>query len=98
MKWKPPTERSVNILVAPIAIPVVLIAAPVILACVPVWWALDKYETWLFGKGSHRWFAWHPVKTGDCFDRDRRWIWLETVEREALTYPNRETIYREIPA
>lgn len=27
----------------------------------------------------HRWYAWHPVWTGDS------WVWLEDVQRRAIT-------------
>lgn len=98
MKWQPPKERTVNMLVAPLAILAAIAAAVVILPCVPIWWALDKYERRLFDKGWHRWFAWRPVKTGEWHEGDRRWVWLEKVERCACTYPHRKTVYRVIEA
>lgn len=81
MKWKPPSQRVQNILIAPVAIPAAVALAAIILPVVPVIWAWDKWDTYRFRKPWHRWFAWRPVKLGAWYDKDRRWVWLEMVER-----------------
>lgn len=81
VKWNPPSERTVNILVAPIAIPCAILLGAIILPLFPIFWAWEKWDRYRFRKPWHRWFAWRPVKTGAWYDKGRRWVWLEMIER-----------------
>jgi hypothetical protein len=94
MKWHPPSEGVQFLLVAPVVVPLGLLAAAVILPLVPIF----MLESWLSRKLRpspewHQWFAWRPVRVGDQFDHDRRWVWLEPVERRSRPY-NWPTEYR----
>lgn len=85
MRWKPIPEKVHFWLAAPVTIPVAIMAAPFILFAV----GIAKLSLKIFPPPSqdwHPWFAWRPVKTGHWADKDRRFIWLETVERRAHPY------------
>lgn len=86
MKWKAPSQKVQDILIAPIAIPAALAFAVLILPCVPLIWEWNKWDDYRFRKPWHRWFAWRPVKLGAWYDKDRRWVWLEMLERKHDRY------------
>lgn len=85
MKWHSPSERTQNILIAPIAVPLALVAAAIILPAIGVDRLISAMlKPFRAGLEWSRWFAWRPVQTGDIWDDDRRWVWLETVERRNI--------------
>ena len=96
MKWRAPSERVQGWLVAPIAIPAAACLFVLIAPAIPVIWAWDRWDRYRFRKPWHRWFAWRPVMLGEWFEDERRWVWLEMVERVRAKYHS-EWIYR-LPA
>lgn len=88
MRWKPPSERVRNRMLAPIVIPLAVVGVPVILTMVGL---LKLYELVFPERDWHQWFAWRPVRhyRRDC------WMWLEPVERRRM-WAGGEKIYRPI--
>jgi hypothetical protein len=95
VKWRNPSRRTQDILIAPIAIPTAALAAVIILPAVGVVWCLNAaMKPFRAGPEWARWFAWRPVYTGDIWDDDRRWIWLEMVERRDNGRYSPHVLYR----
>jgi hypothetical protein len=94
MRWKNPSTKVQNILIAPLAAPIAICALPVLLVMVAIAWPVQRYCEWSQARGWHRWFAWRPVYCGDWWDEDRprKWVWLETVSRR--TWVCGDTEYR----
>ena len=92
MRWKPIPEQITNIVVAPVGLAVAIAFVPIILGAVALSWLQNK----AFPPPSHdwhRWFAWRPVKSGRWSDKNRQWLWLESIERRGQPH-SWETEYR----
>lgn len=60
---------------APITIPAAAIIGLGVGVALAKRWAIGPHKEW------GQWFAWHPVRLGEWFDTD--WRWLEMVERRS---------------
>lgn len=85
MKWRAPSERTQLILLSPV-LAVVALAALWFLPLAGLFWLDGKWRTRQAARGWHPWLAWRPVKVGEWWAKDRRWVWLETVERRVRKY------------
>src|SRR3546814_17403355 len=86
MKWRAPSERMQFWLAAPIAVPVAVLCAIWLLPVAAMLWLDRKCRARQAARGWHPWLAWRPVKIGQWWAKDRRWVWLETVERRVRDY------------
>lgn len=86
MKWRAPSERTQFWLAAPVVIPVAALCSVILMPAALLIWLDGKRRARQAAKGWHPWLAWHPVKAGEWWENDRRWVWLETIDRRVRRY------------
>lgn len=89
MKWNPPSERVMLVLLSPLIVPATAFLFIGLLPILAVSWLQDRFD---HNRGQWRqWFAWRPVYCdGFWYDQRSKWVWLETIERRGFWLDNSE--------